>query len=60
MYGIEAAVVGLACVFALVALWSAPWWMRVLSGLWGRFFGKLDQVDEVTDPKVKVIPKEER
>ncbi len=60
VYGIEAAVIVLACTVSLVLLWSAPWWMRLLNSLVSRFAGQLDRVDEVTDEDLHVFPKEEK
>lgn len=59
MYGIEVAVILVACLFSLAALWSAPMWMRALNTIIAKLSRQVDRVDAEND-KDMVIPKEER
>ena len=43
MYGVEAAVILLVCLTSLVALWTAPLWMRALGALALRLNRRLDR-----------------
>lgn len=60
MIGIEVAVILFACAFAIIALWSAPLWMRVLTGVVARLSGQVDRASEEIQEEQKVFPKEER
>ncbi len=60
MYGVEAAVFALACGFVIVALWSAPLWMRLVTNFIAWLSGRLDRVDRNTEQDLTVFPKEER
>jgi hypothetical protein len=60
MYGIEVGVILFACVFSIVALWTSPWWMRLLARLYYRLSGQLERVDGETDKDLAVFPKEEK
>ncbi len=59
MWGIEAAVIFLACSVSLVLLLSAPWWMRFLAALAGHVSSGLDEVDRETNPD-RVHPTEDK
>lgn len=59
MYGVEAAVLGFACLVALVTLWSAPFWIRAVRSIGAYFSRQVDKVDS-TEEKDIVYPKEER
>ncbi len=59
MWGVEAAVVVLACSVALMALLTAPWWMRILTSLVAYFSTELDHVENETREQA-VYPKEEK
>jgi hypothetical protein len=59
MYGVEAAVILLACLFSLGVLWTAPLWMRVLAGLISSFSRQIDRADKTTE-KDLIYPKEEK
>lgn len=59
MYGVEAAVLGVACLVSLLTLWSAPIWMQGLRKIAAYFSKQVDKVDS-TEEKDIVFPKEER
>ncbi len=59
MYGVEAAVILLACLFSLAVLWTAPLWMRVLAGLISSLSRQIDRTDTTTE-KDLIYPKEEK
>ncbi len=59
MWGVEAAVIFLSCSVSLIVLFTAPWWMRILTGVFGHVSTELREVDQQIDPKA-AGPKEER
>ena len=60
MYGIEVVVILAACVFSILALWTAPFWMRALTSVFNRLSGRLEQVDRETEKDLAIYPKEEK
>ncbi len=59
MWGVEAAVIFLTCAVSLIVLFSAPWWMRFLTAIFGHVPKELSEVDRQSEPKT-VNPKEEK
>ena len=60
MYGVEAAVLALVCGFVIVALWSMPLWMHLVTNFITWLSGRLDRVDSNNEQDRTVFPKEER
>lgn len=60
MWGVEAAVFGLALLVIVVGLWTAPVWMRVLSGFGSRLWTRLGKTEPDVEIIEKEIPREER
>lgn len=60
MWGIEAAILVVTCAAMLVAIWTAPLWMRVLTGFISRLWEQLGRTDADVVITEKEIPKEEK
>ncbi len=58
MWGVEIAVVFIACSVSLIVLLTAPWWMRLVAALFGHVSTELEQVDHEVQ-KQTVNPKED-
>ncbi len=59
MWGVEAAAIFLACSVSLIVLFTAPWWMRILTGVFGHVSTELREVDQQIDPGA-VYPKADK
>lgn len=60
MWGVEAAVLGLALLVVVIGLWTAPVWMRVLSHFGSRLWDRLGRADPDVEIIEKEFPREER
>ena len=49
MYGVEAAIILLACAIAVLGLWSAPFWTRLLARVAGRLWHQFEHASEVIE-----------
>ncbi len=59
MWGIEAAIIFLSCSVSLIVLLTAPWWMRILTGLGRHVETEFKEVDQQTENKT-VYPTEDK
>ena len=49
MYGVEAAIILLACAVVVIGLWSAPFWTRLLARVAGRLWNRFEHASNVIE-----------
>ncbi len=59
MWGVEAAVIFLTCSVSLIVLFTAPWWIRFVTGVFKHVSTELQEVDQQSEPK-SAYPKEDK
>ena len=58
MYGVEAAIILLACAIAVLGLWSAPFWTRLLARLAGRLWRQFERASDLVEKHLGIEPHE--